>query len=439
LFLQDDKRRLGMSAPIIRVITEVLFASSDKIGNLGGQISSSVSELSSALDGIRGAYDGQLEAAVGSRVAQAQGAGNNMAGRVSESSADLARRASAFDAADNASMQDIVVGNQTVRDWTDTDLTFTQYGRLQSGSTPMLANYLNLGNLSGPFDSPSAQLNRMVVPGSGFQSRDVINGLTVIKPFLPKNSHLGGAFSAVTDSIEFLAGDHSFKSAARIIGKEGLEKGIEVVVGGGTMGYVMAGNAAVQLVGKADINVNAGLAMMIDPTSADEVRAHEQFAEEGLGKIDLGKIEDDLVDVMLKPQVTAVKSVVDAWNHPSAANILHAGTMVLAATNPVANSMMMTVDSKYKADVMAGTSKLAEDAGNFVVGVPQTAIGVRLVELDLQRAVGKQLSQAAAHAAQQIQSQVVPTVENAVRDTVIEAGKDAMNGLGPFVVPQPVL
>jgi uncharacterized protein YukE len=97
-----------MTIPIIRVTTEILHVSSEKISNLGGQISSSVSELSRALDGIHGAYDGQLESAVGSRVAQAQGAGNNVASRVGESSADLARRASAFDAADSAALGSVL-------------------------------------------------------------------------------------------------------------------------------------------------------------------------------------------------------------------------------------------------------------------------------------------------------------------------------------------
>lgn len=97
-----------MAIPTIRVTPEILYSSSEDVSSVGGRISSAVSELSSVLDGIRGAYEGQLEAAVGARVASAQGAGNGTANRIGELSADLVRRASAFETADNAALGSVL-------------------------------------------------------------------------------------------------------------------------------------------------------------------------------------------------------------------------------------------------------------------------------------------------------------------------------------------
>ncbi|WP_455387528.1 C39 family peptidase [Petrachloros mirabilis] len=141
-----------MAAQIIRVITEILYSSSEKISNLSGQISSSVSELSSALDGVRGTYDGQLEAAVGSRVAQAQGAGNNMASRVGESSADLEHRATAFDQADNAALDSVLGISTSVADLRTKD--------------PAIGSWVDLRNF--PHDLLQLLLSGMaLVPGYG--------------------------------------------------------------------------------------------------------------------------------------------------------------------------------------------------------------------------------------------------------------------------------
>ncbi|WP_455387530.1 hypothetical protein [Petrachloros mirabilis] len=399
-----------MSALIIRVITEVLFASSDKIGNLGGQISSSVSELSSALDGIRGAYDGQLEAAVGSRVAQAQGAGNNMAGRVSESSADLARRASAFDAADNASMQDILVGNQTMGNWTGSDLAFTQYGRLQSGSTPMFANYLNLGNLSGAYNSPSAQLNTMVVTGSGFQLGSAAHPTSSFlslfdKFFTVKNAQSMGRYinneiigyrnagyvgkfgnaaqfmkstkgvvaltglGTVLDVVD--SGDYSTRGWGVALSKNLIELGI----GATPAGEVLVVNAGVQLAGDIGIGGLDNLGKAMDPTQKDAFDLEAQAAETSLHKMDLGNITKDLGAVLYDSTIgSRIDAIQNAFNHPTVANIVNMGQ---ALATPLSSPY---IDSNAAGAVTKDLGQLWKDTVQFGEGLHQLPHDVAKLE-----------------------------------------------------------
>lgn len=339
-----------MPAPTIRVTPEILYSSSGDISSLGGQISSSVSELSRAVDGIRGAYDGQLEAAVGARVAQAQGAANNTTNRVNESSADLTRRASVFEAADNASMEDIVAGNGAVKDWTGTNLTFTQYGRLQAGATPMLANYLNLGNLSGAYDSPSAQLNPMVVPGNGSPSfqqgmfawigpagRFFQGTFKTFEPVFQLGEEITGnkKYDVLADFIA--EGKFNVPGFQRVAGGKLVEAGADFVIrkiAGKTVPgigqavlvvdlFTLEQKGELTIQDKSfDLQQKVGL---LDPSETKLLHGDIDTAQKSLDKIDPDKVIKDLGAAILEPVATPIQETIDIWKNPTVQNIARLG------------------------------------------------------------------------------------------------------------------
>lgn len=138
-----------MAVPTIRVTPEILYSSSEDVSSIGGRISSAVSELSSALDGIRGAYEGQLEAAVGARVASAQGAGNGTANRIGELSADLVRRATAFQSADDAAMGAVLGATTISTDWRSSNPQIGFWATLVKLPIDLIRRLLGSLNLTG--------------------------------------------------------------------------------------------------------------------------------------------------------------------------------------------------------------------------------------------------------------------------------------------------
>lgn len=421
-----------MSAPTIRVTPEILYSSSGDISSLGGQISSSVSELSSTVDGIRGAYEGQLEAAVGARVSAAQGAANNTTNRIGEASADLTRRASVFEAADNASMEQLASGSGALKDWTGTNMMFTQYGQLQKSPVPIVTNYLNLGNLSSANHMPSAQLNPMVVPNNGLQSTQqgafslfntgaqFLQGpLNTAKPligisaiWLRKSGMSEGVLTGGSGLIDFIAeGKYNVEGVQRVIGGEIVKAGVTKITGSiipgvgwievadiGVEGWKLQERSQLTIEDKAfGLDQKLGL---LDPSEAKLLHQDVERSQKSLDKIDLGKVIDDVGELVLDPVATPIRGAIDVWKNPNVENITRLGHMIAgpqmdaaqstleawrnptpqsilnaqghlvnAVINPPLSSQAMSQDPTLQSNVLKNLGTIGTDSKSLVTGV----------------------------------------------------------------------